>query len=189
MEGIRIARQLGTNVVRVFTGNLKDGISYEKAQTWIIESLKRCAEVAEEERIYLAIENHGLLAGKSDQINDIIKSVDSAYVKSTFDTGNFLLLDESPTKAFKRLKDEIVHIHFKDFREKHSSEQEKGFTSITGKELIGCIPGDGKVDLANIVDGLKENNYKGWLSIEFEGPEEAQDATLKAVNRLRELVH
>ncbi len=187
-DAIQIAKQLNTNILRVFCGDIHDDLTYEDDQGWIVDSLKQCAEAAEKEQIYLAIENHGLLAGKSEQVEEIIEKVNSPFVKSTFDTGNFLLVHEKPQQAFDRLKDKIVHVHFKDFREKEADEDVKGFRSTKDVELIGTIPGDGEVDLSYIVQGLKEINYEGWLSIEYEGKDDAKDANEEAVNRLRNLL-
>ncbi|QGH33473.1 TIM barrel protein [Gracilibacillus salitolerans] len=187
-DAIQIAKQLNTNILRVFCGDIHDDLTYEDGQGWIVDSLKQCAEAAEKEQIYLAIENHGLLAGKSEQVEEIIEKVNSPFVKSTFDTGNFLLVHEKPQQAFDRLKDKIVHVHFKDFREKEADEDIKGFHSTKDVELIGTIPGDGEVDLSYIVQGLKEINYEGWLSIEYEGKDDAKEANEEAVNRLRNLL-
>lgn len=188
IDGITVAKQLGTNVVRVFCGDLSGDLTYEDGQEWIVEGLRACAALAEKEQIYLAVENHGLLAGKSEQVLEIIEKVNSPYVKSTFDTGNFLLVHEDPTKAFEQLKEEIVHVHFKDFRQKKINESYRGFKSTEGVELIGVIPGDGEVDLASIVNGLKGIDYDGWLSIEYEGYDDAKMANEEAVNRLRRLL-
>ncbi|WP_221566020.1 sugar phosphate isomerase/epimerase [Alkalihalobacillus sp. TS-13] len=187
-DGIRTAKKLGSNIVRVFCGDLRGDLTYEEGQAWIVEGLKECAELAEQEKVYLAIENHGLLAGKSRQVEDIIRNVNSSYVKSTFDTGNFLLVHEKPTSAFDRLKNDIINVHFKDFREKLPDETLKGFKSLEGVELIGTVPGDGEVDLFYIVNGLKEVGYKGWLSIEYEGFDDAKEANEEAVNRLKQLL-
>ena len=188
LNGIQVAKKLGTNIVRVFCGDIQGDKTNENGSAWIIEGLKKCAATAEKEQVYLAIENHGLLAGKSRQVSEIIKAVNSPFVKSTFDTGNFLLVHEKPIEAFEQLKNEIVHVHFKDFRKKTENELLRGFHSTEGVELIGVIPGDGEVDLAYIVNGLKSRNYDGWLSIEYEGHDDAKMANEEAVNRLRNLL-
>jgi len=185
LDGIQIAKQLGAPVVRVFCGDVHGDITFEDGADWIIESLNLCKEAAEKENIVLAVENHGLLAGKSTMVEHIIQTVNSPFVKLTFDTGNFLLVHESPVDAFNRLKSNIVHVHFKDFREKEEHESFRGFRSTEGVELIGVVPGDGMVNLDTIVQGLKDNDYDGWLSIEYEGFEDAKQANEEAVNRLR----
>ena len=188
IDGIHVAKKLDTNVVRVFCGDLHGDLTYDDGQTWIVEGLRICAEETEKEQGYLAVENHGLLAGKSVQVKEIIRKVGSPYVKSTFDTGNFLLVHEEPMHAFEQLKEEIVHVHFKDFRVKPESDNANGFRSTEGIELIGVIPGDGQVNLEYIVDGLKDIHYQGWLSIEYEGFEDAKPANEEAVKRLRALL-
>ncbi|KML08196.1 sugar phosphate isomerase/epimerase family protein [Rossellomorea marisflavi] len=187
LKGISVAKEFGTDIVRVFCGDLHGALTYEDGQQWIIDGLKACAPKAEAAGVTLAIENHGLLAGKSRQVEDIIKNVDSPWVKSTFDTGNFLLVHEEPQLAFDRLKREIVHVHFKDFREKEEGDG-PGFKSTQGVELVGTVPGDGQVDLSYIVDGLKQEGYEGWLSIEYEGHDDAREANEEAVRRLRHLL-
>lgn len=185
LDGILIAKQLGAPVVRVFCGDVHGDITFEDGADWIIKSLNLCKEAAEKENIVLAVENHGLLAGKSTMVEHIIQAVNSPFVKMTFDTGNFLLVHESPVDAFNRLKSDIVHVHFKDFREKEEHESFRGFRSTEGVELIGVVPGDGMVNLDTIVQGLKDNDYDGWLSIEYEGFEDAKLANEEAVSRLR----
>lgn len=188
LDGICMAKQLGTKIVRVFCGDLHDELTYEQGQQWIVEGLKQAVELAEQEEVYLAIENHGILAGRSEQVLEIIEKVNSRYVGSTFDTGNFLLVDEDPTQSFDRIKEAVMHVHFKDFRKKRLDEVVVGFQSIKGEELIGTIPGDGQVDLAYIVSELKQIGYDGWLSLEYEGTDEPKAANKEAVKRLRELV-
>ena len=41
------------------------------------------------------------------------------------------------------------------------------------------------VNLDLIIQGLKELDYDGWLSIEYEGHDDAKLANEEAVNRLR----
>src|SRR5690625_4313881 len=41
-EGIRTAKALGTNILRVFCGDLHEGLTYEDAQDWILEGLQAC---------------------------------------------------------------------------------------------------------------------------------------------------
>ena len=188
LEGIEIAKKLETNIVRIFCGDIKENLTFEDGFSWIIEGLKKCAAAAEKAKVYLAIENHGLLAGTSAQVMKIVNEVNSPYVKCTFDTGNFLLVHENPTEAFQEVKKEIVHVHFKDFREKAANESLHGFRSTEGVELIGVVPGDGEVDLEKIVEGLKDINYDGWLSIEYEGFDDAKKANEEAVSRLRKLL-
>lgn len=188
MEGIYVAKQLGSNIVRVFCGNQHEAIPNNEAQTYIVESLKKCAEIAEREQVVLAIENHGLLAGRSEQVLEMIQLVNSSFVQATFDTGNFLLVHEDPQAALEVLKDQITHVHFKDFRKKQVGEPLRSFQSTKGEGFIGVIPGDGLVELETIIKQLARIGYDGWLSIEYEGGFGPEMATQQAVLRLRKLL-
>ncbi|RZT21502.1 sugar phosphate isomerase/epimerase family protein [Fictibacillus sp. BK138] len=188
MDAVDTAKQLGTHCVRVFCGDLKPGMDYSVGKDWIISSLKECAKYAESQGVVLAIENHGLLAGKSGQVKEILAEVGSPAVKSTFDTGNFLLVEDDPLSAYENLKNDIAHVHFKDFRKRTAADGERGFKGLGEKYWIGVIPGDGEVQLAEIISKLKRDHSEMWLSLEYEGDKDAKVAVPEAVNRIRKLV-
>jgi sugar phosphate isomerase/epimerase len=187
-NAVDTAKQLNTNCVRVFCGDLKPGMDYSVGKDWIISSLKECAKYAENQGVVLAIENHGLLAGKSEQVKEILAEVGSPAVKSTFDTGNFLLVEDDPLSAYENLKNDIAHVHFKDFRIRKESDGDRGFKGLGGKHWIGVIPGDGEVQLAEIISKLKRDHSEIWLSLEYEGYVDAKIAVPEAVDRIRKLV-
>lgn len=184
-KGVDIALALGAPTVRVFCGDSSNRTPefVKKATEWIIESFKPCAAYAEEKGVNLGIENHGLFAGRSDQLIEIMDRVGSSNLGLTFDTGNFLLVDEDPGKAIDVVKDKVFHVHFKDFAAlpADTTETNRVYTSLAGKKYRACIGGQGSVDLAKISRALGEAGYKGWLSIEFEGPEDPFVGTEESV--------
>jgi sugar phosphate isomerase/epimerase len=187
-DAVDTAKQLNTRCVRVFCGDLKPKMDYAIGKEWIISSLKQCAKYAEAQGIVLAIENHGLLAGKSEQVKEILSEVGSPNVKSTFDTGNFLLVEDNPLAAYQNLKNEIAHVHFKDFRVCTAEDANSGFKGLGEKYWIGVIPGDGEVELAEIISNLKRDGVNTWLSLEYEGYDDAKIAVRDSVNRIRKLL-
>ncbi|WP_139994183.1 sugar phosphate isomerase/epimerase family protein [Paenibacillus paridis] len=160
-----IAKVLGTNVIRVFSGNLSDIATYEEALDWIVDGLKEAAAGAEKEGLVLCLENHGKLAGSGEQVKTIIDRVGSPAVQSTFDTGNFLLVDEHPTAALHTLLPYVAHVHFKDFEMREDGR----YKSLGGKSFEGIHLGDGAVELEKIVNKLTENGYRGAFVLEYEG--------------------
>ncbi|MDD2630782.1 MAG: sugar phosphate isomerase/epimerase, partial [Limnochordia bacterium] len=72
---IDLAVALGAPVVRVFSGNEKDGIDFDTGFAWIVDGLRAAATYAEEKQVLLALENHGTFAGTSAQIERIIDEV------------------------------------------------------------------------------------------------------------------
>ncbi|MCM3718550.1 sugar phosphate isomerase/epimerase family protein [Fictibacillus phosphorivorans] len=187
-DAVDTAKQLGAPCVRTFCGDLKPGMNYSVAKDWIISSLKECAKYAESDGVVLAIENHGLLAGKSEQVKEILGEVGSSAVKSTFDTGNFLLVEDDPLSAYENLKADIAHVHFKDFKKRTEADGVKGFKGLGETYWIGVIPGDGEVKLSEIISNLKRDQVNTWLSLEYEGYDDPKVAVRDSVDRIKKLL-
>jgi sugar phosphate isomerase/epimerase len=181
IEAIKTAKVLNTDVVRVFCGNLKEGIEYEQGKAWILEGFRKCLHEAEKEEVHLAIENHGLFAGKASQVKELIEEINSPYINSTFDTGNFLLVGDHPVESAKLLKKYVVHVHFKDFIKKKPQYTGKAFTSLNGEKYVGVVAGDGLVDLESVVEELMGAGYDGWYSIEYEGEDDSRESVKQAI--------
>lgn len=164
-DAIPVARRLGTDMIRVFSGDLIDNVTYETALQWIVEGLAAAAKEAEAAGVTLCLENHGKLAGSGAQVKEIIERVGSKALRSTFDTGNFLLVDEHPTAAARTLLPYIAHVHFKDFKE----TGEGRYHSLGGKKYEGVGAGEGDVELEVILNMLRDNGYHGAFVLEYEG--------------------
>ena len=77
-------------------------------------------------------------------------------LKCTFDMGNFAFGYENVIEAYELLKRYIVHVHCKD----RGSE---------GNGLKSVPTGSGYIPVAQLVRRLKEEDYRGYLSIEHFG--------------------
>ena len=124
-RGVDIALELGVDMIRVFSGNAREGVSQEQGVEWILEGLAAGAAYAESRGVTLALENHGRLAGRSDQVRDIIKQVGSPALRVNFDTGNFLLVGQDPVEAARELAEWVALVHLKDIR--FADADESGF--------------------------------------------------------------
>ncbi len=171
-HGVDVANRLETPIMRIFSGNAKPGYKLEDGLSWILEGLGAGAEYARSHGVTMALENHGLMAGRSDQVRGMIETVNSPALRANLDTGNFLLVNQNPTDAAKELAPLVALVHLKDFRKARPDETEHVYKGLDGTAVTGTVVGEGQVDLATIVDILRKGGYSGWLSLEFEG---AQD--------------
>ena len=167
------ALELGAGLVRVFGGSARDGIAQADGMAMIIEGLAAGAAYAEDHGLTLALENHGRFAGRADQVRAIIEPVGSPALRVNFDTGNFLITDEDPLSAAHDLADLIALVHLKDMKAAAADEPGHVFVTPGGKRLTGATLGDGLVDLPAVVAFLREAGYTGWLSLEYEGYDDA----------------
>ena len=104
-QGIRVAKSLGSPVIRVILGNSGDrktegGIRARIADT--VQVLKACRNQALDNGIQVAVENH---AGDmhSWELVDLIESAGADFVGANFDSGNAAFTLEDPHDAFENL--------------------------------------------------------------------------------------
>lgn len=168
-HAVDVANRLEVNLMRVFSGNHKKGYDLEDGMDWIIEGLSESADYAQACGVTLALENHGLMAGRSDQVRHIIDIVDSPALRANLDTGNFLLVGQNPTDAARNLADMVALVHLKDFARAPESQTEHVYYGLDKLAYTGTAVGDGQVDLAAILQILRKAGYDGWLSLEYEG--------------------
>jgi len=184
-QGIDDAVRIGVDKLRVFSGNIKEGITYEEGLNWIIECFKEVVKHAKQKGITLVLENHGLFAGRSEQVKEIIEKVGSPNLRATLDTGNFFLVREKPEEAAENIKEYVHHVHFKDFKR---SGAVKGYKGLNDVYYEGCILGQGDVEMIGIVEILKEVGYKGYLAIEYEGPDPQIEGLIKSIEYVKKLL-
>ncbi|MBI1277463.1 MAG: TIM barrel protein [Anaerolineaceae bacterium] len=171
-HGVDVANELGVNLVRVFSGSYREGYTLEQGIGWVIDGLGQAASYAQRNHVTLALENHGLIAGRSDQVKDIINKVNSPALRANIDTGNFLLVGQNPTDAARMLAPLAALVHLKDFRKPDPGQLVHVYRGLDGSIFTGAVTGEGMVDLPAIVSILRDAGYNGWLSLEYEGPDD-----------------
>jgi len=183
-HSVDMAVLLGARIVRVFSGDKPEGVSFEEAKGWILEGLAEAARYAEDKGVTLCLENHGYFAGKAEQVEEVIRTVGSPALQSTFDTGNFLLVDQEPESALQKLLPLVRHVHIKDFEEVGPDATGSVLRSLAGKAYVGKAAGEGEVPLPRMLEGLEASGYKGWLTVEFEGAGDQKEGSVRSVRNL-----
>jgi sugar phosphate isomerase/epimerase len=171
-HSVDVANELGADLLRVFSGSHQEGYTLEQGVDWVMDGLSASAEYAQQHRVTLALENHGLIAGRSDQVRGIIQTVNSPALRANLDTGNFLLVGQDPTDAVRELAPLAVLVHLKDFRPADPNQTVHIYKALDGRAYTGAVTGEGLVDLPAVVSILRESGYTGWLSLEYEGPDD-----------------
>ena len=187
--GVDEALEYGAGVVRVFAGDLAEGITFDQARAWIVEGLTEASAYAHRHGIRLALENHGKLAGRGDQIRDLILDVRQRAGNDALganpDTGNFLLVDQPSHEAIAQVAEFANMVHFKDFVAAPEGYEGWTFASLGGAKFLGSCIGEGLVDLGRCVSTLKDAGFDGWLSLEYEGPEDPLSAVSRSLENAR----
>lgn len=178
---IELAYRMGIPVMRVNTGRWGtsgsfddlmanrgiepplEGYSDEDAYPWVIEALESCIPTAEKCGVVLALENHWGLGLTPEGILRIVNAVDSPWLQITTDTGNFL---EDPYERLEKIAPQTIFVQAK--------------TYYGGGQWYAL-----DLDYPRIGEILRKHNYRGYISLEFEGMEDFRTAIPKSLSLLR----
>jgi sugar phosphate isomerase/epimerase len=170
-RALDLAADLGTPILRVFAGwpeNAREKTAQERRDQW--NEMARCMTIAgmlaDRNGIVLAVENHnhGGFLQTADDVQRLLTDADSEWLRLNLDTGNFVDGFESIEKTLLY----AVHIHAKML---HIDENGHDFTT----------------DYPRLFGLLRERNYRGFVSLEYEGEEESAYAVPRGLEFLRRL--
>ena len=108
--------------------------------------------------------------------------------RSLLDFGNFLQLDQEPLEAIRDLAPYTVHTHFKDVKKVPRGTPDS-FPPVRGDfALLGCLMGEGNVDVRGGVQILRAAGYDGYLTLEFEAPTDEKEGVRFCVDRAKAIL-
>ena len=178
---IELAYALGIPTIRVNTGRWGtsknfdelmanrgieprlDGYTDEDGFGWVIDSLEKCLPAAERCGVVLGLENHWGLGRTASGVLRVLDDIKSPWLRATLDTGNFL---DDQYAQYKQLAPEAVFVQAKTY-----------FGGGTWYTL--------DIDYDRVASILSEVDYRGYISLEFEGQESHETAIPKSLELLR----
>ena len=171
-ELAKLARDLGTDMVRIFTGYQRPGIPYDKQYAMVVEGLRLAGQKAAEHGVTLAVQNHHDIASHHDTMIWLLKEVNLPNVKAAFDAWTPTLQGLGPDElraAILKMKPYIVHTTAADYVRLPQYHLEHGLTNFLPDDtLIRAVPiGQGIVDYETFFNTLKEIGYQGYIAYEM----------------------
>jgi sugar phosphate isomerase/epimerase len=178
---IELAYKLGIPIIRINTGRwgtsgsfddlmAKRGIepplpgyTEEDGFKWVIDSIEKLLPKAEECGVILGLENHWGMARTPEGLLRIINTVNSPWLQVLLDTGNFL---EDPYDKLEKCAPQTVLVQAKTYY---------------GGGLWYSLD----LDYNRIARLMKKHNFRGYVSLEFEGNEDFKTAIPKSLAILR----
>jgi sugar phosphate isomerase/epimerase len=171
-EVARLARDLGTDMVRIFTGYERSGVAYDKQYGMVVEGLKLAGSRAAEYGVTLAVQNHHDIAVGHDAMYWLLKEVNLPNVKAAFDAWAPTLQGmnaEQLRAAILKMKPFIVHTTAADYVRLPRYHYEQPMTNYKEHEsLVRAVAmGEGIVDYKTFFGTLKEVGYQGYIAYEM----------------------
>ncbi len=178
---IELAYKLGIPTMRLNTGRwgtiksfddlmenkgiepVLEGYTEEDGFKWVIDSIEKCLPKAEECGVVLGLENHWGLGRTAEGVLRIVDEINSPWLRVTADTGNFL---EDQYRQLELLAHKTFLVQAKTYF------------------------GGGKwytldIDYQKVAEIFHRVNYRGFISLEFEGNEDPLTAIPKSLELLR----
>jgi sugar phosphate isomerase/epimerase len=171
-ELAKLARDLGTDMVRIFTGYQRSGIPYDRQYAMVVQGLKLAGQQAAEHGVTLAVQNHHDIASHHDTMVWLLNEVNLPNVKAAFDAWTPTLQGLSSRElraAVLKMKPYIVHTTAADYVRLPQYHLEHDLTNFLPDEtLIRAVPiGQGIVDYETFINTLKEIGYQGYIAYEM----------------------
>ena len=183
---IEIARQLGTNNIRIFSFHPPGdsaSVDYDSYVDSAIDRIRCLAAVAEAEGITLLLENEkGIVGDTLDRCVKLVEGLESAHLVFLWDPANFVQVGEAriTERGWPLLSSRVGYVHIKDC------------------DLNGSVKaaGEGDGQVPELLTQLVSDGYQGMLALEphlaiaahssgFSGP----DGMAYAVEALRAVMH
>lgn len=140
-----------------------EGYTEEDAYKWVIDAYEKLVPEAEKRGVIMGLENHWGLGCTPEGVKRVVDAVKSPWLQVTLDTGNFL---EDPYDRLKKLAPQTVLLQAKTY---------------FGKGRWYTLD----LDYARIAKIMKEANFKGYVSLEFEGKAEPMKGIPQSLALLR----
>lgn len=161
---LELAEALGTDLLRVFSGEFPKNTIEDQALPWVVGILEAIVPEAERRGVRLALEVHAFdgrgknVSGMSDSLlcRKIADHLDTRSVGILWDVGNPLEEEETLEETWDNVKGRLLYLHVKDLKPHPGGSSEYVAT------------GEGEVPLGAIVRLLRESGFHGWLSYEWE---------------------
>ena len=171
-ELARLARDLGTSMVRIYTGYERPDIPYDKQYAMVVEGLQLAGKLAAKYGVTLAIQNHHDIALHHDAMKWLLDEVNLPNVKAAFDCWSPTLEGLSPEeikKAVHTMKPYIVHTTTADYAELPRFRYNPNQTNYIALEsqMRAVEMGKGFLDYKNFINALKEIGYQGYIAYEM----------------------
>ncbi len=165
---IDYAEVLGAPVIRVFSGREQGNQSFDDAYRLAVEGFEECCEHSAKHGVFLALENHGGISTKIEDLVRLVRDVKSPWFGINLDSGN-LQAATSAKEAYAGMEQMAPYA---------LNAQIKVKIALANRQKVDT-------DFATIARILKDSGYRGYIVLEFEEPEDPRTACPRYLDQLR----
>jgi len=171
-ELARLAHDLGTEMIRIFTGYEMPGAGFDKQYAQVVEGLRMAGKRAAEYGVTLAVQNHHDISLHHDAMHWLLSEVNLPNVKAAWDAWSPTLeglSSEELRNSVLKMKPFIVQTTTADYVRLPRFRYDHRFTNyLPENDVARAVPmGEGIVDYRTFINALKEIGYQGYIAYEM----------------------
>lgn len=157
-HGVEVAKFFGARYIRMFSFFIPEGDDPTQYRDEVIRRTRAMVELAETGGITLLHENEKDIYGDiPERVVDLMTTINSANYRAIIDPANYVQCGYKPfDDAYPMVREYTEYIHCKDS------------LSPTAENPLGEIvpSGEGDGQFQQLIAGLRDSGYQGFLSIE-----------------------
>jgi sugar phosphate isomerase/epimerase len=166
-QWVDYAEILGAPVIRVFSGHPHGTQNVDEAYKLAIAGMEECCDYAGKHGVFLALENHGGLSTKIDDLIRMVRDVKSPWFGINLDSGNFQG-NASAEEAYADMAKMAPYT---------LNVQVKVVIALKGKKATS--------DFGRLAKILTDSAYRGYIVLEYEEREDPREACPRHMDELR----
>lgn len=154
-SNLQLAADLGSKYIRVFGGRRPEGKTEAEHIDIVAQNLAQITRSAEKYNVSILVETHDDLS-RGQLLGKILDRVNHKYAGAVWDINHPYRQGEKIEDTMAYLGKYVRHMHFKN-------------TKRLANGSARCVlMGQGDLPIEEILHLLKQNNYSGYLSLEWE---------------------
>lgn len=169
----KLAADLGTRRLRIFTGYSKPDISYDAQYAEVVKGLKLSAREAARYGVTLMVQNHHDIACHHTQLAWLLDEVNEPNLRAAFDAwAPHLqgLRGQALIQAVEQMGPWIEFTTVADYESQPRFRYDPARVNYVADEpavVRAVAPGKGQVDYASFFEGLRRVGYRGPVAYEM----------------------
>jgi sugar phosphate isomerase/epimerase len=171
-ELARLARDLGSAYVRIFTGYENPATTYHSQWKLIVDALKESARRAHEFGVTLGIQNHHDIGVGTESFSDLIRAVDEPNCKAMFDAWAPALHGGDLVAAAHKLGRLTVQTTVANYQRRPRYHYNPALVNYSEQmPYVQAVPiEEGFIDYTGFLKALRDEGFEGPVAYEMCSP-------------------
>ncbi len=171
-ELARLTQDLGSSVLRVFTGYEHPGHDYTRQLRLVSDTLKEASRRAADFGVTLGVQNHHDLAAGYETLHDLLTAIAEPNCRALFDAWAPALHGDDLTQAACLLAPLTIHTTVADYQKRPRFRYHPAQINYEAQTpYVQAVPmGEGFIDYASFFTALFEGGFTGSIAYEMCSP-------------------